>query len=90
MMMTVSIDTAKLTPNEANQVKSLVEEAAFFDLPEAITSAAQPDRFQYHLTVAEKKRRHSVTVSESSIPCNLKPLVEWLMDAARRPHSSPS
>lgn len=88
LMMAVSIDTAKLAPNEANQVKSLVEEADFFGLPEAITASTQPDRFQYHLTVAEKKRRHSVTVSESSIPCNLKPLVDWLMDAARRPRSS--
>ncbi len=85
MMMTVSIDTTKLAPNEATQLKSLVEKADFFDLPEAIAASAQPDRFQYHLTVAEPKRKHTVTVSESSMPCNLKPLVDWLMEAARHP-----
>jgi len=87
MMMTVSVDTSKLAPNEANQLKSLVEEADFFQLPEAMTSAAQPDRFQYHLTVAEQKRKHSITVTESSMPGTLKPLVNWLMDAARHPRS---
>lgn len=88
MLMNVSIDTAKLPPTEASQVKSMVEAAAFFDLPEAIAASAQPDRFQYHLTVAERKRKHSITVSESSMPGSLKPLVDWLMDAARRPRNS--
>lgn len=83
--MNISIDTAKLPPTEASQVRSLVEEADFFQLPEAIAASAQPDRFQYHLTVAEQKRKHSITVSESSIPGSLKPLVDWLMDAARHP-----
>lgn len=86
MLMSVSIDTTKLAPTEANQVRSLVEEAKFFQLPEAIANASQPDRFQYHLTIAEKKRQHSVVVGESSLPGSLKPLVDWLMDAARRPH----
>lgn len=85
MMMTVSIDTAKLGPKEATQLKSLVEAADFFQLPEAISPANQPDRFQYHLTVDEPKRKHSITVSESSMPGTLKPLVDWLMDAARHP-----
>lgn len=85
MMTTISIDTAKLAPTEATQVKSLVEAADFFRLPEAIASSAQPDRFEYHLTVAEKQRKHSITVSESCIPGTLRPLVEWLMEAARSP-----
>ena len=86
MMLTVCVDTAKLAPPEATRLKSLVEAANFFQLPEAIAPAAQPDRFQYHLTVAEKQRQHSITVSESAIPGSLKPLVEWLMEAARHPH----
>ena len=85
MLMSVSIDTTKLAPTEAHQVKSMVEAAEFFQLPEAIAPAAQPDRFQYHLTIAEKKRQHSVVVGESSMPGSLKPLVDWLMDVARRP-----
>jgi len=83
MMTTLSIDTANLAPTEATQVQSLVEAADFFRLPEAIAASTQPDRFQYHLTVAEKQRQHSVTVSESCIPGTLRPLVEWLMTAAR-------
>lgn len=85
MLTSVSIDTTKLAPPEANQVKSLVEEAEFFQLPEAITPAAPVDRFQYHLTVSDKKRQHSVVVSESTMPGSLKPLVDWLMETARRP-----
>lgn len=85
MMMAVSVDTAKLAAPEASQLKSLVEAANFFQLPEAIAPATQPDRFQYHLTVAEQKRKHSITVSESAMPGTLKPLVDWLIDAARHP-----
>ncbi len=85
MLMSVSIDTNKLAPTEANKVESLVESSGFFELPEAIANPTQPDRFQYHLTVAEPKRKHTVTVSESSMPGTLKPLVDWLMDVARHP-----
>lgn len=87
MIMAVSLDTTELSPTDAKHLQSLVEASNFFQLPKVIPATAQPDRFQYHFTIQEKKRSHSVTVSESSVPGTLRPLLDWLMEVARRPKS---
>ena len=85
MRLTTTVDTATLPPEEANQLRQLVEAADFFHLPATITSPSpQPDRFQYRLTVEENGQQHTVRVSEAAAPDALRPLIEWLMDAARR------
>jgi hypothetical protein len=82
---TTTVDTATLTPNEAEVLPRLVEAADLFRLPEQITSAhPQSDRFQYKLTVEDQGKQHTVTVSESAIPGTLRPLIEWLNQAAQK------
>ncbi|MBP5973076.1 hypothetical protein HW132_10100 [Brasilonema sp. CT11] len=74
-----TVDTASIPANEADQLPSLLEAADFFNLPEKITaSTTQPDRFQYKLTVEDKGKQHTVTVSEAALPGTLRPLIEWL------------
>jgi hypothetical protein len=83
--ITTTVDTADLPPDEAQKLRQMVDEADFFNLPGKITSRSpQPDRFQYELKVEENRRQHAVTVSEEIMPPKLKPLVKWLMDAARK------
>ena len=83
--MTTSVDTATLRATEANQLRRLVEAADFFDLPPKITSPTpQYDSFEYNLTVEANGKQHTVMVSESAVPENLKPLIAWLTDAAHR------
>ncbi|MBD1898297.1 protealysin inhibitor emfourin [Coleofasciculus sp. FACHB-129] len=85
MRLTKVFDITTLPANEANQLRLLIDAADFFDLPAAIASnTPQPDRFQYKLTVEENTQQHTVLVSESAVPGNLRPLLEWLMAAARR------
>ncbi|MBW4592333.1 MAG: hypothetical protein KME46_05260 [Brasilonema angustatum HA4187-MV1] len=73
-----TVDTASIPANEADQLPSLLEAADFFNLPENITaSTRQADRFQYKLTVEDKGREHTVTVSEAALPGTLRPLIEW-------------
>lgn len=85
MVQTRVVDTASLPPNEVNQLRLLVDAADFFRLPKMIVSLhSQPDRFQYKLTVEDQGKRHTVVVGEQSMPGNLKPLLDWLMTAARR------
>lgn len=82
---TTTVDTATLPPEEANQLRQLVEAADFFHLPATITPPTpQPDRFQYQLTVEENGQQHTVRVSEQAAPDALRRLLEWLMDAGRR------
>jgi hypothetical protein len=80
-----SVDAANLPPVEARKLRQMVDEADFFNLPGNITSRSpQPDRFQYELKVKEPGRQHTVLVSEEVMPPKLKPLVKWLMEAARK------
>ena len=85
MIISVAIDTDNLSPEIANQIQSWIEQSGFFQLPAHITAASQPDRFHYQVTVTENKRKHTVTVGESAMPSNLKPLMDWLMETARKP-----
>ncbi|WP_199290366.1 protealysin inhibitor emfourin [Leptolyngbya sp. FACHB-36] len=84
MLMTTTVDTASLPSEQSAQLRRLVDAADFFRLPATIPSGAQPDRFQYQITVEEDGRRHSVTVGEAAMPGTMRPLVEWLMEAVRR------
>lgn len=82
--MTTTVDAATLPPAEASQLRTLVEAANFFALPPQLPSAAQPDRFQYQITVEEGDRQHTVTFGEAAMPGTLRPLVERLMEQTRR------
>ncbi len=85
MHLTKAIDTTTLPPEEAKQLRCLVDAADFFRLPATIRSTSpQPDRFQYQLTVEDDSRQHTITVSEQAVPATLRPLLECLMAAARR------
>ncbi|MBW4665918.1 MAG: hypothetical protein KME60_00380 [Cyanomargarita calcarea GSE-NOS-MK-12-04C] len=76
---TATIDTVTLPADEAKTLPTLVETADFFNLPTEIPALPnQSDRFVYTVTVEENDRKHTVTVSESAVPANLQPLVEWL------------
>jgi hypothetical protein len=83
--MTSIADTEKLPPEDAQRLKQLVDSANFFQLPETIANPKpQPDRFQYTLTVEDGNRSHTVTIPESALPPNLRPLTDFLAQIARR------
>jgi hypothetical protein len=75
-----TVDTEEnISTEEAKQLPQLVEAANFFNLPTNIAAPTNVrDRFQYKLTVEDKGRKHSVTVSEAALPGTLRPLIEWL------------
>ncbi len=85
MTMTKVVDTTTLPAEESNQLRRLVDAADFFHLPATLTAKSrQPDRFQYQLTIQDNNQQHTVVVSEQAVPSSLKPLIEWLMAAARQ------
>ncbi|MBL1174133.1 protealysin inhibitor emfourin [Pantanalinema sp. GBBB05] len=83
MVMATDVDTANLPSEDAKHLRTLVEAADFFRLPTTI-AAAQPDRFQYQITVTDAGKVHSVSVDESVMPGTLRPLVDWLIQATRQ------
>lgn len=82
--MTATVDTQTLAAAQVTEFQSLVEAADFFRLPATIPAAAQPDRFQYQITVEDGNRHHTVSVGESAVPGTLRPLIERMMQAARQ------
>ncbi|BAY80814.1 hypothetical protein NIES267_02790 [Calothrix parasitica NIES-267] len=75
----IEVDTAKLPQNQSEELSMLLETANFFNLPGYIAAGSnQRDGFQYTLRVEDKDKQNAVTVSESAIPDNLKPLMEWI------------
>ncbi|HYX14177.1 MAG TPA: protealysin inhibitor emfourin [Nostoc sp.] len=74
-----SLNHPELLPFQDLHSSSLVR------LPEHITSLnAQSDRFQYKLTVEDKGKQHTLTVSEAALPGTLRPLIEWLQNISQK------
>lgn len=80
-----SIDGASMSPQEETQLRKMIDEADFFQLPSTIQTIPEPDRFQYQITIEQEGKSHSVTCAETAIPPKLKPLLNWLMESARQP-----
>ncbi len=84
MRTAATIDSAALPPDEARKLQELVDASGFFDLPVTMESPSRgADRFQYKITITAGDRSHAVTASEEAIPAKVKPLIQWLMKAAR-------
>ncbi|MBW4692767.1 MAG: hypothetical protein KME27_13495 [Lyngbya sp. HA4199-MV5] len=81
--ITITVDTATLAPDNVNQLRRLVDAADFFHVPAPPSTPAQPDRFEYEITVQEGDRKHTIAFEEAAIPESLKPLVHWLVETAR-------
>jgi hypothetical protein len=84
ILLSARIDLEKLPPDESAILELRINEANFFNLPEQIKPALpMPDGFEYQVTVSSPQRTHTVTVSESLVTDQLRPLLEYLTDLAR-------
>lgn len=86
--MTVTIDTEDteaLPEVERKHVRSLVEAASFFDQPGLFKSVRpEADRFHYQVKVEEGGRIKTIEMDESIVPDVLRPLVDYLIEMARK------
>jgi hypothetical protein len=81
--VTTTIDLEELPEDQAKALEELLDEADFFELPADLTRQPMPDAFTYTITVATEVRRHSVRVSDTTAPDDLRPLLEELNKKAR-------
>ena len=85
MRMAAKVDSNSLSREDTDQLRKLVDEASFFKLPTDLTGPVQgADRYLYAVTVEVEGRRHTVRTSDASAPATLRPLLEWLTNAARK------
>ena len=80
----VTIDTADLPAEEAEELRRLIEAANFFDLPEA---SAPPrgaaDYLRYTISVTDPQHSHTVHLSDPIQDPDVQALVEYLEAKAR-------
>jgi hypothetical protein len=81
--MKKTVDVANMPVNEINELRQMVEAAKFFQMPPAILSAPQPDRFQYEITIEQDGNRHTVKMAETAVPSELKPLLNWILESGQ-------
>lgn len=79
MVMSFSIYTESLPPEEDEELKNLVAAADFFQLPAKIDSdTLVPDQFHYIITVETEVQQHTVKVGDAALPENLAILLNKL------------
>jgi len=81
--VSVTIDMDNLPGEQAKLLSDLLDEADFFELPADLTKSAVPDAFTYNITVFSDEGQHSVRVSDTTAPDDLRPLLEELSKRAR-------
>jgi hypothetical protein len=82
--LTAELDTTSLSPDEAQKIRKMVEEAGFFHLPASIPAPARgADALEYVVTVEEQGKQHTVRATEMTVPDALRPLLEHLTQVAR-------
>ena len=72
----VRIETQSLSREEREPLEGLVQASGFFSLPRKFPRPGKgADYFTYSITVDDGERRHTVEVSERSLPEGLRPLI---------------
>jgi hypothetical protein len=86
MTSSFSADTNTFSPNEADHIQQLINDAKFFDLP---AEAAPPpkraaDYFEYVITIEkEGMKPHTIKTTDITMPSTLKPLINFLLNKQR-------
>jgi hypothetical protein len=82
--LAASLDTGRLPPEEARAVTELVDRVDFAALAARAASPSRvPDAFQYDLTVSRGRERHQLSLGESAVTPELRPLLDRLVASAR-------
>ena len=81
--VSVTLDLDDLPDEQADLLDDLLDEADFFELPSDLTKPAMPDAFTYNITVSSDDKEHSVRCSDTTMPDDLRPLLEELSKQAR-------
>lgn len=76
---TKTIDSDKLSVEQANRLRQLVDASDFFNLPATIAyKGPARDYLQYKITIESEGRKHTTVLDEPAAPPQLKPLIQLL------------
>jgi hypothetical protein len=81
--VTATLDLEELPEDLAETLEEMLDEADFFELPADLTRPPMPDAFTYTITVSSEEGQHTVRVSDTTAPNDLRPLLDELNKQAR-------
>ena len=79
----LTIDLSDLPPDQAETLRRLVDESNFFTLTENPSTRPIPDGFKYTITIETELAKHTVHTSDTTVPDELRPLLQELSQRAR-------
>src|SRR5262245_38584425 len=77
-----SVESDGLPPDQAQELRKLLESANLSSLPGPSTAGrgpARPDMFHYRLVVEDGGQEHTVVFSDADMPPPVRRLMEWLL-----------
>jgi hypothetical protein len=77
-----NIDADQLPDNETGMLRTWIEQANFWSMPKPSSGRSLPDQEQYSITIEADGRSRTLHMSYSSVPTELKPLVDFLRSKA--------
>jgi len=79
-----SFDLSELQDTDAEQLKSMIEQLKFPELPENIPGSKQmPDQFTYTIFIQSEEWSHRIVTGDASAPPEMQPLIETLNSISR-------
>lgn len=82
------LDLHSLPADQAETLRSHIDQANFLTLDDSpLGSHPARDAFHYLITVETETLKHTVHVTDMSMPASLRPLVEELSNLARQRNS---
>ena len=78
----IEIDLDEIIVQEAESLKSLVDQSRFFNLPEPV-HRVMPDEEQVFISIEMTGCSRSIFLGKSELPDDLKPLVKYLSKRAK-------
>jgi hypothetical protein len=86
MNRSVIVNTDSLPPNEAHQLKMLVSNSNFFDIPSKLPSPPGARDLLNHTITIEvgEEKSHTIQTNDITMPPELRPLVEYLTEKAQK------
>jgi hypothetical protein len=81
--LSLTLDFNDLSPQDAATLKSMLEQADFWNIQPDKAPRPARDDFHYRLTVETEKGQHTVRTSDTNAPAQLRPLIHELSKRAR-------
>jgi len=76
----VTIDAGALTEDDRRSLEQLVKEARFFDLPARVPAPRGAQHLTCHITIEDRGRQHSISVSHPVQGPALRRLIDRLRE----------